>query len=699
MATGLTLHEVEEKKPDGFFPKLFTNVAKNMGDENVDKMHEIFESQDAMAMLRFTYELEPYRNALEIKEFYPEKNPHECKIKKEYGNKAYQEGKDIDALHFYTQAVLSAPCDEETGKSKDLAIALANRSAVLFSLKAYHLSLDDIKLAFDSGYPEELHFKLLERKAKILYFFKQFIDARDTYKQLLKSLDVAKVDANKKLKIQKETQNAIKMFDKAPSVYNDPNVIMHVQTDLPKLPDKNKKYPALSNAVCFQYEPGRGRFAIAQRDIKVGEFICVDAPIVSHPLPEYLGSNCYHCFKSMKAPLPCPVCTKVMFCSYECRKIALSTYHKYECKIFDFLIASGMSIVCFLAYKAVVQKPLEFFLEHRDKFENHDESSGVQILLDEDGKPKEKYLSSDYRNYFNLVTHRAERKAGDVFHRAMLAVMLLRCMKKYGYFGPDTKDDVLTDDECYIGFVLNHFLEVNQFNAHEVAQFEMIARNREEGSKSAYIGAACYPTLALFNHSCDPSIIRFYIEDNVCVQTIKNIKKGEEICENYGPIFFHSAKEDRQARLKAQYWFDCNCISCEDNWPLMHEMTDEVLNFKCSKCGAGVPFVTTSNNMNLKCTKNECGTPVSLLKALKAVSETESVNEQAKQAMAKGDLEKAQNLYSRYMTDLDMYLSPPYSDYYKIQQYIWKCIWMRYGNRVIRGKVPQAPSNDFDSVD
>merc|ERR1712156_861302 len=594
-------------------------------------------------MLRFTYELEPYRNALEIKEFYPEKNPHECKIKKEYGNKAYQEGKDIDALHFYTQAVLSAPCDEETGKSKDLAIALANRSAVLFSLKAYHLSLDDIKLAFDSGYPEELHFKLLERKAKILYFFKQFIDARDTYKQLLKSLDVAKVDANKKLKIQKETQNAIKMFDKAPSVYNDPNVIMHVQTDLPKLPDKNKKYPALSNAVCFQYEPGRGRFAIAQRYIKVGEFICVDAPIVSHPLPEYLGSNCYHCFKSMKAPLPCPVCTKVMFCSYECRKIALSTYHKYECKIFDFLIASGMSIVCFLAYKAVVQKPLEFFLEHRDKFENHDESSGVQILLDEDGKPKEKYLSSDYRNYFNLVTHRAERKAGDVFHRAMLAVMLLRCMKKYGYFGPDTKDDVLTDDECYIGFVLNHFLE-----------------------------------------------------DNVCVQTIKNIKKGEEICENYGPIFFHSAKEDRQERLKAQYWFDCNCISCEDNWPLMHEMTDEVLNFKCSACGGSVPFVTTSNNVALKCA---CGTPVSLLKALKAIGETDAISEQAKQSMLKGHLTLAQELYSKYMTDLDSYLAPPYADYYKIQQYIWKCIWMRFGNRVIRGKLPQAPSNDFDSVD
>ena len=350
------------------------------------------------------------------------------------------------------------------------------RSAVLFSLKAYHLSLDDIKLAFDSGYPEELHFKLLERKAKILIFFKQYLDARDTYKALLTSLDHAKVDPKKKIQIQKDAQATLKHFERAPSVYNDPNVIMKVQTDLPKLTDKNKKYPALSNAVCFKYEKGRGRYAIAQRDIKVGEFICVESPIVSHPLPEYLGSNCYHCFKPMKAPLPCPVCTKVMFCSYDCRQIALSTYHKYECKIFDFLIASGMSIVCFLAYKAICQKPFEYFLENRQKMEvaNHNEESGVHITLGEDGKPLEKYLSKDYKNYFNLVSHSSERKPGDIFHRAMLTVMLLRCLKKYGYFGENAKEDVLTDDECFVGTVLSHFLEVNQFNAHEVAQVILV---------------------------------------------------------------------------------------------------------------------------------------------------------------------------------------------------------------------------------
>ena len=61
-------------------------------------------------------------------------------------------------------------------------------------------------LALESGYPEELHYKLLERKGKILMFFKQFVDARNVFKELLKALDKAKVDSNKKIKIQKDAQ-------------------------------------------------------------------------------------------------------------------------------------------------------------------------------------------------------------------------------------------------------------------------------------------------------------------------------------------------------------------------------------------------------------------------------------------------------------------------------------------------------------
>ena len=82
---------------------------------------------------------------------------------------------------------------------------------------------------------------------------------------------------------------------------------------MPSLPARNPLYPAMSDGVTFRYEAGRGRFATATRDITVGEVLTVEKPVVSHMLPEYMGKNCTHCFKSMKAPLPCPTCTKVIF--------------------------------------------------------------------------------------------------------------------------------------------------------------------------------------------------------------------------------------------------------------------------------------------------------------------------------------------------------------------------------------------------
>lgn len=698
MATGKTLFERDTKKPLGFFPKLYETVINSLGNEYLERMENI-KDEDPAELMKFVYGLDSFKRTLKIQESYPEKNHHESKIKREYGNKAYQDKKDIDALYLFTQAVIAAPCDPESGQGKDLALALANRSAVLFSLKQYYLALDDIKLALESGYPKELQFKLLERKLKILMFYKQMCDAQETCKALIKSLDHAKLDPNKKLKLQRETQQTLNYFNKMPSVYNDLKVEMRPKADIPNIGDRNSLYPALANCISFKYAPGRGRFAVATRDIEVGQFICVEKPIVSRILPEYMGSNCAHCFKSMKAPLPCPVSTQFMFCSYDCRKKALDTYHPYEARISDFFTASGMSIICYLGYRAITSKPLKFFLDNKDKFQEHNEQSGISK-----GKVT-KYLSEDYGNLFNLVTHHNERKVGDVFHRAMFAVMFLRCLKKFGYFGPDRTDispenDDLSEDELFMGTLINHFLEVLQFNAHEVAQFEMMTKNREEGASSNYIGAGVYPTLAMFNHSCDPSIVRFYVEDVVCVQAIKNIRKGEEVCENYGPIFFHSNREERQKQLKTQYWFECQCLACTEDWPLMHEMTEDYLNFRCQDCNEKVVFNTASNNPLLRCV---CGTPIPMLQVLKKIGETDMISAKAKEAMEKGDLATAQDLYCNFLTTLDKYLLPPYQDYFKIQQSIWKCIWMRFGNRIVRSKMRKpakiAATDDYDTVD
>ena len=66
-----------------------------------------------------------------------------------------------------------------------------------------------------------------------------------------------------------------------------------------------------------------------------------------------------------------------------------------------------------------------------------------------------------------------------------------------------------------------------------------------------------------------------------------------------------------KARLKKQYWFDCQCIPCTENWPLMHEMSDDTLNFRCFNCDGAVPFSTHATNPLLRCV---CGTPVEVLK-------------------------------------------------------------------------------------
>lgn len=694
MSRGEMLQEWEDKRrADGFFTKVYKAVCHAMGEENINKLEAL--EGNMTEMIKFTFDLKCFKDALDIKEFYPEKKPLESKAKKDYGNKAYQAGKDLDALYLYSQAIITCPVGAD-GKSRELAILLANRSAVLFSLKAFPLALDDIELAFEMGYPDDLAFKLYDRRAKCLLPFKRMSEAEAAYKLALQYLDKAKkLPEEKKKKTQKDILQALNFFKNAPeSMRRDEAMDIHLEPELPDMPHKNPLYPVMSDAVTFKYEDARGRFAIASRDIIVGEVLTVEKAIVSHMLPEYMGKNCSHCFKSMKAPLPCNTCTKVMFCSVKCRKAALSTYHKYECKMVDLFLSSGMSIICFLALRTVTQREIQWFRDNKDMFDltKHDKTSG------ETKEQKEVYESGDYKNYFNLVNHHSERKTNDMFHRAMFSVFMVRCLRTQGYF-PDPPTDVASEDEILIGKILFHFLEVLQFNAHEVAQFEMLSKTSQEGAKSAFIGAAVYPTLALFNHSCDPSIVRYYVEDWVVVQAIKNIFKGEEICENYGPIFFHSPKDDRQSRLEKQYWFKCACVACKENWPLMHEMTQDVLNFRCGECGGSAPFHTSSNMPQLRC---GCGTPINLFKGLKELTDMDELGEAAMKELEAFNLEKAQEMYTSNLCKLDAVLAPPYPDYYKIQQHIWKCIWMRNGNRIVTGGIrkPVVPGDDdYDTVD
>lgn len=74
----------------------------------------------------------------------------------------------------------------------------------------------------------------------------------------------------------------------------------------------------------------------------------------------------------------------------------------------------------------------------------------------------------------------------------------------------------------------------------------------------------------------------------VVVQAIKTSRVRRSVRKTYGPIFL-LPKDDRQKRLEKQYWFKCACVACKENWPLMHEMTQDVLNFRCGECSGFAP--------------------------------------------------------------------------------------------------------------
>ena len=66
----------------------------------------------------------------------------------------------------------------------------------------------------------------------------------------------------------------------------------------------------------------------------------------------------------------------------------------------------------------------------------------------------------------------------------------------------------------------------------------------------------------MLNHSCDPNISKYFIGPNVVVVANRKIFKGEEVTENYFPMYEYIERSSRQKFLKKNYKFDCLCIPC-----------------------------------------------------------------------------------------------------------------------------------------
>ena len=60
--------------------------------------------------------------------------------------------------------------------------------------------------------------------------------------------------------------------------------------------ERSATFESAHSAVEIRYEEGRGRFAVASKDIQLGTTLFREKPLTATLNPEKFGTNCQHCF-------------------------------------------------------------------------------------------------------------------------------------------------------------------------------------------------------------------------------------------------------------------------------------------------------------------------------------------------------------------------------------------------------------------
>lgn len=381
---------------------------------------------------------------------------------------------------------------------------ISNRSATYFELKEYKRVFNDIDYLLEIGaYPSHLQYKVWLRKAKCYDALQNEKSASEAYSEAIVSLKHSKLD-------EKEIESKIKDIEKIRM--QKPEIIQHKHELVPLLSNEvfvgGQEYISAHPKLTIEHDAYQGRYARALEDIDAGTIIVEENPHSAVVDLDHCLTNCQYCFMSVDQPIACPTCPFVIFCSSICERLANKSFHRYECCVQQSLFESGASINCSLALRIITQKHYSYFNDKKNKLKDYLRDHCKKNVI-----KKKVYRFDDYDNVFFLCRNEELRKKEDLIHYTCMAIFLLRLLKVGNYFPFETEDNVLKDEEVYYGSLILRHLQLLQFNAHEVSELKNLAKPTSQRGilttyENATIGAGLYPTLALFNHSCDPCIVR-----------------------------------------------------------------------------------------------------------------------------------------------------------------------------------------------
>ncbi|CAG9765419.1 unnamed protein product [Ceutorhynchus assimilis] len=593
-----------------------------------------------------------------------------AEAKKNEGNKYFAKKDYHKAIRCYNDGIICCP-QESIPDRELLTILVSNRSATNFELDKYRRVLDDIDYISEIGdYPANLKYKLWLRKAKSYDALQNKKLATEAYSEALKCLK----QSDLKEDVVQSKIEEIEKAKKGGGVIKKENKLELIPLAFTE--DRfvgGEEFVAANPNITVGQDAYQGRYAKATGDIETGTILVEETPFCSVVDKDHALTNCQYCLASVELPIACPGCVDVIFCSTHCSRLATKSFHAVECGFQKQLFDSGASVNCLLAMRIINQKPLKFFLEKKNKLKDYMKDSCKKNVV-----RKKIYRSDDYDNVFFLCRNEVMRKKEELIHYACMSIYLLRILKQ-GYYFAESSNDLLTEDELFIGTLILRHLQILQFNAHEISELQNTYNEATVSYLNNTIGAGLYPTLALFNHSCDPSIVRYNVRNKIVVRAIKPIKTDDIIYENYGPLYMGEALEKRQDELKTNYWFECLCQPCTELWPMFHEMRENELRIPCKtdRC----PYVFTVQDQDdpfLDCPY--CKGTTGLFPYLKGLMKLEEILPEAEYQLSIHQFENALKKFVQALDILYKYSRPPHPEIIKVQQRVRICM-LHFGNK------------------
>ena len=376
--------------------------------------------------------VETFKSAISMEDKAAKISPDLSTQKRNAGNQAFQKKKDQQALDLYSEAVFTSDVATEEGK-KDCSLALANRSAVWMKMKKYKECLDDINAALFFKYPDNILYKLIDRKAKCQVALGLGEDARTSYNRVILLLKQSNLEPDKQEVWKKDIMSEL---EKLKTAVNKPQ---EEESPTKLLKSPNKTIPQFSDAVELSYNPLVGRHGTATRDIEAGEVVMVDTSLSARLTCSARMTNCTHCMKTVNTSTgkPSPLIVTARFCRFECLKLAMESYHPVEAKInIEKMFWNKkeerfeeMSGNILLSYRSITQKPLQFFLDNTE-YDNVDDMFGVEFA-----SPEEICHYSDYRNLYNLAAHRDRKSKDDLLSLSIRTAIFVVLLRHGGYLG------------------------------------------------------------------------------------------------------------------------------------------------------------------------------------------------------------------------------------------------------------------------